>query len=87
MVEQAKEGTCRLIPPQICVICRRDSSRIFLVPTENLELANVEAPGQKTRLIPLQDITTILFSENQTMKERRSELYPYSTLQAGSQAL
>ena len=44
--EMGKEGTSR---GDTTTNLRNFSSRFFLVPTENLENANLEAPGPKTR--------------------------------------
>ena len=51
---------------------RNFSSRLFLVPTENLANVNCEAPGPKTRQIPCQKAVTTFLKITKIMKIGRN---------------
>ena len=65
---------------------RNFSSRIFLVPTGNLENANLEAPRAENTINTVSG-SHLNFPENDEIHENRSELDLYSTLRAENQAI
>ena len=63
--ETVKEGTSR---GDTTTNLRNFSSRIFLVPTENLENVNLEPSGPKTRKIPCQEAMTTFWKMSKIME-------------------